>query len=292
MIEFPIEKDLEKIAECIGILNSQNEHHCGYVGTNKDEILHAFSNEFSDLSLGESVVCAYENGELIGVLGFDYDKETDVAEVWGPFVRHKDGMNVSFAMWEQLLKQLTVKPKKVYGFYNVHNKLGFSLMEKLQAERKDDQSILTIRPEDYRAKEYRGFTIREISSDDREAFKSLHNDTFKNTYYNAETLLEKQSDVNKIFVASQDNTFFGYVYCEADSEFGEGDIHYLAVSPEARKRGIGKQLIHESLEFLFSFNKINEINLCVESNNAEAIRTYKRAGFREKHNMILFLVNM
>lgn len=58
MLEFRIVKDIKEAAEFIAALNSKDEHHVGYLGTNQEEILDSLLNDFSDLSLEDSLVCA------------------------------------------------------------------------------------------------------------------------------------------------------------------------------------------------------------------------------------------
>jgi ribosomal protein S18 acetylase RimI-like enzyme len=193
-------------------------------------------------------------------------------------------------MWKTLLTQLPIKPEKIYGFYNVKNQLGIGLMESLEAERTDDQAILTIRKEEHLGENSTNITVKDITLDQHEEFRSSHTATFGDTYFSAEAILEKQDDENKVFIAHDEQEFLGYVFCETNVEFEEGDIHYIAVSPAARGNGIGKQLIHKCLDFMFSFKEIREITLCVEANNLLAIKTYKKAGFTEKYHLALYMV--
>lgn len=283
-------KDINEIANFITNHNRHKEYHVGYIGTDKTEILDSLLNDFSDLSLEESFVCAYEKEKMIGLLGLAYDKEMKTAEIWGPFTNFKDGLNLSLEMWEFLLKQLTVIPEKFNGFYNIKNKLGISFMESLDAKRKADQAILAINKNQFQINNSDIIKIREISEKDYSFFHQLHSEIFKNTYFNADKILSRQSEENKVFIADKDGEFVGYVYSEANREFGEGDIHYLAVPSHARKSGIGKHLIQKSLDFLFSFNEISEITLCVEANNQPAILTYKKAGFVERYYLTLYSI--
>lgn len=164
MLEFGKAKDIKEAAEFIAALNSKDEHHVGYLGTDQGEILDSLLNDFSDLSLEESLVCAYHEGKLIGVLGFHYDEEKKAAEVWGPFTIQMPGVELSLKMWNTLLKQLPVKPEKVYGFYNVKNELGIGLMGCLEAERKDNQAIFTVRKGDHLGDKSTNITIKEMTT--------------------------------------------------------------------------------------------------------------------------------
>jgi len=58
-----------------------------------------------------------------------------------------------------------------------------------------------------------------------------------------------------------------------------GWINYLAVSPNCRKRGLGRQLMNEA-ERLLKARGCPKINLQVRVTNSAAVAFYKRLGFR------------
>lgn len=282
-------ENLAEAAAFIAMMNSQPCNHVGYIGTDVHEIKDTLLNDFSDFPLEDSAVCGYDEGELVGFLGLDYDQESKSAELWGPFTSGVDGLSLSLAMFKHLLTKLPGPIEKIYGFFNIQNENGISFMNSLQAARKADQAILSIGKNQYLPVKNADITISELKDEDQAHFISLHDMTFRNSYLNAATILDKQCDKNKVFVAKNTGKLLGYVYCEAVPEFGEGEIHYLAVSQEARNRGVGTSLIQSTLDFLFSFNEINEITLCVEGKSYPAIHAYRRAGFTLKHKLAFFM---
>ncbi|RSD28844.1 GNAT family N-acetyltransferase [Mesobacillus subterraneus] len=283
-------RQLTDIVDLISKVNNQAHHHCGYAGTETEEIHGTLLTDFSDLPLEESLVFSCENGKVKGVLGLAYDQKTHTGELWGPFISDNGNLESALSLWKQLLNQLSNVPEKVYGFYNVHNELGQSFMESLGAKRKKDQSILAIHKDAFQIKTNSDLSIKEVTESDHELFKVLHDEAFPETYYDAKMIIDKLDGENKLFIAHKDDNFLGYAYCEANPEYGEGDLHYLAVIPEARNHGTGSSLIQKSLEFMFSFHEIHEITLCVEAGNQGAVRAYKRAGFIEKHILAFYEV--
>ena len=54
----------------------------------------------------------------------------------------------------------------------------------------------------------------------------------------------------------------------------------MYVTPEARRKGIGRALLLEALSFARSVPGIKQVNLCVNANSTSAIRLYESAGFK------------
>lgn len=282
-------ENLDVAAAFIAKMNCQPQFHVGYIGTDVHEIKDTLLKDFSDLPIEDSAVCGYDEGELVGFLGLDYDQESKSAELWGPFTSGVDGLSLSLEMFKHLLTKLPGPIEKIYGFFNIQNENGILFMNSLQAARKADQTILSIGKNQYFPIKNADIAISELTYEDQAHFISLHDMIFRNSYLNAATILNKQSDKNKVFVARNTGKLLGHVYCEAVPEFGEGEIHYLTVSQEARNRGVGTSLIQKSLDFLFSFTEFNEITLCVEGKNDPAIHAYRKAGFTLKHKLAFFM---
>lgn len=78
------------------------------------------------------------------------------------------------------------------------------------------------------------------------------------------------------FVAYEEEKLLGYagVYCTAD----EGEITNIAVSPPARRHGVGRALM-EKLANALAGQRIERIVLEVRVSNEAAIRLYEQMGF-------------
>lgn len=78
------------------------------------------------------------------------------------------------------------------------------------------------------------------------------------------------------FVAYEEEKLLGYagVYCTAD----EGEITNIAVSPLARRHGVGRALM-ETLANALADRQIDRIVLEVRVSNEAAIRLYEQMGF-------------
>lgn len=283
--------DISEISRFISEMNSQSKHHIGYCGTDALEIKHTLLNDFSDLPFEESFLCAYEGDVLIGVLGLDYDKETAEAELWGPFISNNNWQEVANLLWDTMLKNFPFPLMRIYGFYNVENLAGKWFMEVQGVKFEGEHSIMTISSRNVSLNQSTTITINEMQDDNIKEFKALHEQEFPNTYFSAEEIISRQGEEQKLFIATNQQQFYGYVFCEVTPEFGEGDIHFLAVSPTARKKGVGTQLLKKCLGFFSSFETITEITLSVKLDNQAALKVYLNAGFYEKHRLKFFSLN-
>jgi ribosomal protein S18 acetylase RimI-like enzyme len=54
----------------------------------------------------------------------------------------------------------------------------------------------------------------------------------------------------------------------------------MYVIPKARGRGIGRSLLLEALSLARSVPEVQQVNLCVNASNTEAIRLYESVGFK------------
>ena len=127
--------------------------------------------------------------------------------------------------------------------------------------------------------------IDVLSIQDHVAVSNLHNESFPNSYLSGDKMLENVNDYNKIFVCKRNGEFAGYIYVEANPEFGDASIEFFAVSPSVRGKGIGKALLLHGVQWLLSYDSINKIQLCVNTKNDGAIRLYKKIGFEEIYTL-------
>ncbi|WP_391122758.1 GNAT family N-acetyltransferase [Psychrobacillus sp. L3] len=280
--------DTEKLAYFLAEMNVEPKHHIGYCGTEEKEILHSLLHTFSDLDLSESFALAYAHGEIIGAIGFDIDKESKSAEVWGPFIRESQDFNMlANALWEKLQTLVPVEINTYLFFVNKQN----SNVRNFAAEKnaKENGSHLILEALRHRFHNPKHKDIVKYKSSFKNNFFELHELAFPNTYYNAKEIVNRLDEDNLVLIMQDVNEKIkGYVYVEADPVHGEGTIEYIAVSPSYRKQGIGKTLIRAALSHLFSYEEIQEVSLCVESHNEKAIHLYQAAGFQTKHELISF----
>ena len=51
---------------------------------------------------------------------------------------------------------------------------------------------------------------------------------------------------------------------------------------EINGKGVGERLLQAAIQYIFSFQGMREIELCLNTNNDRAMKLYKKVGFEEK----------
>ncbi|MDQ0175281.1 GNAT family N-acetyltransferase [Bacillus chungangensis] len=272
--------DVGALAAFIAELNTDKQHHVGYCGEKASEIANTLTTNFSDDDLDRSFAVAYKDGKMIGALGFDVDTEEAEAEIWGPFInRQEDWLQIAENLWDTSMSKLNGSVHTFYGFYHEENQSAQKWMKKLNAEQKGTHAILKAERSSFVHKPKH--RLQEITADYYADFINLHDTVFPDTYYNGEAVIRRLGDEHKLFIIIEEKRMLGYVYVEGSSEFKEGNIEYIAVSQDARKKGIGTELLHGALHYFFHKLQIDKTYICVHINNEKAIKLYRKAGFRE-----------
>ncbi|HDX9631603.1 TPA: GNAT family N-acetyltransferase [Bacillus cereus] len=270
---------IEEIASFIASMNKDATHHVGYCGDEKEELLHTILHDFSDIGWERSFVITYEDNKIIGVLGFDVDEVKKCTEIWGPFIKAENWEEVAVHMWKKLIEKVPFHIEKFYGFYHVENNNCARLMKDLRAKEQDRHSILILNNS---VGQRVICNIEEISPPVFEQFSSLHNHVFPHTYYEGNEIIERLGDTNKLFVSMKNDKLEGYVYVEVNPEFHEAHIEFIATSKESRGKGVGERLLRAAIQHIFSFQGMEMIELCLNTNNEGAMKLYKKVGFEEK----------
>lgn len=279
--------DLEHVSRFISELNRIEESHIGYCAKNKDEIKEDFINNISDIKFTNSFIVAYEGETLIGVLGFDADLENETAEIWGPFIV-SNKWDIAKNMWEQLIELVPNEINSLLMFPNVKNTRACELANRLSFEKYSDETILVFERE--QSHELQNVSIQELNPEYISSMKQLHNEAFPNAYYNGQQIIERLNKYRKVFIITNEKGLSGYIYVEAEPDFGGASIEFFAVHESERGKGIGSELLRGALKWLFTFKEIESIRLCVSSNNKNAINLYQKVGFKHQHDLYAYVI--
>lgn len=287
MIEINKATDLTKLSTFLEILNNQAKHHIGYCGQDAKEIKHTLLYGFSDLDLEHSFAVASEQETIKGALGFDIDEEERTIEVWGPFVLESEQYKeTADAMWNQLVQKLPFEIKAYEFFVGKENFRTREYIRETGGVETGQHFILTAKKEKFSTQDTK---VVEYSTSYKDSFEALHTATFPETYYNSTEILSRLGKHNKLMVvADGTKNIKGYVYIEAEPSFSDGSIEYIAVSTDYQRQGVGSQLIHAALQYLFSYESITEITLSVSSGNDLALSLYKSCGFELKNELVAY----
>lgn len=136
--------------------------------------------------------------------------------------------------------------------------------------------------------EEKSYTIREATRDDIPEVVHINRVCLPENYP-AYFFLQLHSNYSKAFlVAEKDGKVVGYIMCRLEhgkSHFGfriikRGHVVSIAVLPEYRKQGIGKNLMLNAEKALKDYGA-KEIILEVRVSNTPAINLYEKLGYEK-----------
>lgn len=280
-----------EIAAFISKLNSMKQHHVGFIGENEQEIQESIEQEFGDQhSLGKLFTLAYDHDKLIGLIGFNADFPEMKAEIWGPYILEHQGnyQQIAGELWEAGFSKLNGQINEFHGFYNQENSNANQWMINLGAQKKSEQTILKLcKPE---SPFQLNHPVQEITPEYISSFIKLHDQTFPNTYYDGQEIIDKLDEQCRLFIAPvSDEVVGGYCYIEGNPAFKEGSIEFISVAEDLRQKGIGKSLLCRGLNELLFNHHIEEISLCVDASNEGALRMYESSGFTRENTLNFYL---
>lgn len=287
MVEIYKATNLTKLSAFLETLNNQAKHHIGYCGQDAEEIKYTILHEFSDLDLEHSFAVASEQDTIKGALGFDIDEEERTIEVWGPFVLESEQYKeIADGMWKYLVSKLPFEIKNFEFFVGKENFRTREYIRETGGVETGQHLILTANKESFFTK---NTEVVEYDHSFKESFEALHTAIFPETYYDSSEILSRLDKHNKLMVvADGTKNIKGYVYVEAEPNFNDGSIEYIAVSTKYQKQGVGTQLLQAALQYLFSYESITEITLSVSSGNDQALGLYKSCGFGLKSELVAY----
>ncbi len=107
---------------------------------------------------------------------------------------------------------------------------------------------------------------------------ALEKQCFSDPWSERSIASELENPLSLWLVAVEKDQVVGYV--GSQSVLGEADMMNLAVSPDARRQGIGQALVKELIRRL-SEEKVGSLTLEVRASNAPAAALYEKLGFRQ-----------
>lgn len=123
--------------------------------------------------------------------------------------------------------------------------------------------------------------IRRATPDDVDAIMAIEAPVFGHEAWSSEAMARDVADPNCVyFVAETDSTVIAYAGLLCPPGSGEADVQTIAVDPEHRSHGLGRQLMTLLLEQAQN-RRAKNIFLEVRADNDKAIALYASLGFDE-----------
>ncbi|MBM7663211.1 hypothetical protein JOC85_004082 [Bacillus mesophilus] len=217
-------ENVEQVSRFISELNTIETSHIGYCGKESKEIANTLLHDITDVSFADSFVAAYDHNVLVGILGFDASLEDHIAEIWGPFLK-ADYLAYATDLWNEMDMLLPPEIHSLHMFPNKKNSHVVELAKRLNSTEHGEQTILTCDRDNLSELEHP--VMVELTQNYYAEMIQLHDQAFPGTYYSGEQILARLNTERKVFVLTSDEGLLGYIYVEAEPEFGEESIDFF-----------------------------------------------------------------
>jgi GNAT superfamily N-acetyltransferase len=228
--------------------------------------------------IDESVVLATAGDRIVGLVAADFAEEQERGWLWGPFADDPDPLPLAGRLVDRLLAQAPPGIRMIDCFLDE----GSVFLEPLAA-RHGFAAPRTVHI--YRAdRPAAGYPAAPEPAPggpaDLVPLRALHDAAFPNTWRSAEELVASDNEAHALFVHREEGRCVGYIHVDADPAEESAHVHYLAVTPGARGRGIGRRLLDQGLDWCFNGRRAESVALTVLDGLANARALYESAGFR------------
>ncbi|MGP9536608.1 GNAT family N-acetyltransferase [Brachybacterium sp. AOP43-C2-M15] len=244
------------------------ETACAYLGTDASDI-RGDLEELDQHWLETVRVSVSADGRILGAAVIEWDEELDRSWVHGPWVEEDAWPTAGPSLLAAVTAQAPVSAHEMYA--DVSNRGMAQLADECgwQAGETNFEYLRTTpAPAGASAP-----GIRPVTSADEPAVRALHDQEFPGTYASASELLDPDSRYSTLVFAPE-GTVLGYVASQLQTD-STVYVDFVAVDPDARRKGIGERLINGAHES----SGRDRIALTVDENRPAARAFYAFLGF-------------
>ncbi len=260
-----------------GFIHAQNRHD-NYRCLHSDETDPAgLLARIQKLATQDEICVALDiqNGDIIGLLGCEYDRGLRRGWLWGPF--GVPDRAIDAALLIQLKNSLPAEVRRLDSFLDQRNQRGQTFYTTQGFYRAQDCHVyvaqkpaLTITP-----------TLTFVAPQEHHlaSLSDLHERLFPQSYETARSMFDKMDDERRLFTHIAQDRVAGYIFARINDGDEEGFIDFLGVHESQRGKGIGKQLLLTALHWLFEDKRMPQVGLTVTDKNTNARALYEQTGF-------------
>jgi GNAT superfamily N-acetyltransferase len=268
--------DFSEIAEFIVRMNAVGDQRCLHCGDSVETVTKGLG-EFG-LPPERSIVLALSGGRMVGLVGGDLAPELGRGWLWGPYADTDDPLALCDDLMETFLTQIPEEIHVIDTFLDVRNLFLNPLARKHGFV--SPRTVHIYRAERPAVRPPPGPAPVAVSAHQVDDLISLHEAAFPNTWRQASEMIENRDDSRALFVHTHAGRLEGYVHVEADPIEATGHVHFLAVVPESRGKGVGRKLLEQALDWCYNARELPSVSLTVFDDLVNARTLYESTGFR------------
>jgi ribosomal protein S18 acetylase RimI-like enzyme len=264
--------DIEALAAFAAPLQAEPSAHIIYLGI--DEL--SIAAEIRETTWADVSVVALDEGEVVGWMIGDIDPE--IGRVWwfGPYAQADGWQAIADGLLAACRRQLPVSITQ----------------EEIAVDERFDRCRAWAEREGFTAEEGSlvlnldgdlappTIAVRELATDDREAVSALHESLFPGTHTTGAGLVAGHDATHRRLVVDHGGRVGGYIAVEMQPD-DHGYIDFLGVDPDARRQGLGGELVRAGVAELRRLGATT-IGLTVRQGSAGARELYASLGFAEE----------
>jgi ribosomal protein S18 acetylase RimI-like enzyme len=268
----PAGEDRATIADFIAARNRDGAQHIGYLGEEVDDVV----GTLADLEADAVFALAHDDGELVGVLGADWDPAVERAWLYGPYGQGVDDLYTAVAarIPPDLVQELycAAENATVVEFAQRHGfqPLGGSLVYELRRDNAEDQPPAEALP---------------LTPEYADPFAAMYQEIFPHAPYRPEAVAARTPPP---LIVVEDGRLLGFVTLRLTPEVGNGELEHIGVSAHARGRGLGRRLLRAAVHEAFRDPRLQTLYLNTSATNRIGQSLYESVGFRRWREMVSF----
>jgi ribosomal protein S18 acetylase RimI-like enzyme len=269
--------NLDAAISFITRLNQIKAHSIGYLSQSVREI--AADVTAIQAPDGYGFIMVSDLGQLIGLLGLEFDIELGRSWLYGPLVEYEDWDAIADQLYEAVMATLPseIRDQEIYCHKENIRVQEFARRQGFIFYSEGAVLTLGVGEKGYLPNSNSLKFVEEYT----DQFIVLHARLFPNTYYSGEQLIKLAEDDDKhLFVHLLDDNLVGYTFIQGREAYRDGYIDFLGVDEQFRHQGIGMSLISSALNWFFQLPYVEKVTLTVNTENTTAMAIYQGLGFK------------
>lgn len=224
-------------------------------------------------------IIALKGGQLVGAMGSEYDEGLGRGWLHGPHVVTEEWELIALELFTRLLAELPPCIEQLDAYLNVENKRGCSFYAQQGFKPREHLSYDFCLTPDRRV--VSGETGCELLGKKQEvSFRQLHDALFPGAYYTAERVISMIGRSHQVLVIAEGDQVLGFAVVSVEGDVSTGEVQFLGVRGDCRRRGYGKRLLLSAIDWLLDKARVQEISLNVSQELVHARGLYESVGFK------------